>query len=281
MADPDAVPEVNPFLAEPDSVDSASVDPVASVAALIPTSVSSTLGEFFKTLILYIPNAVVLFGFIVDAINQDFRYSIASIIGILSVFVNFAVSFPLKMVFPVSKGGSKMRGGFVGCTVPGFESIESQFSPQGIVLPTAIFMYLIMDFAMKRSASANIGIGVIFPAFLLIQYSVMRSSGCFDKYYWSDSFLTVLSAFIVGSVFGVSAWGIVKTFFPSSLPSSAGAPPPAPPPPTTPSGTLGPILPPSGSSNPNVGTCSAPNDQDQFVCDAYKNGQKITSTLVE
>jgi hypothetical protein len=275
MAD---VPPVNPFIADPDPVISAPADPVASVAALIPTSVSSTVGEFFKTLILYIPNAVVLFGFIVDAINQEFRYSIASIIGILSVFVNYAVSFPLKMAFPVSKGGSKMRGGFVGCTVPGFESIESQFSPQGIVLPTAIFMYLIMDFGMKRSASSNIGIGVMFPAFLLIQYAVMRSSGCFDKYYWSDSFLTVLSAFIVGMTFGISAWGVVKTFFPSRLPSGAGAPASAP---SAPSGSLSPILPPGGSSNPNVGTCSAPNDQDQFVCDAYKNGQKITSTLVE
>jgi hypothetical protein len=281
MTDP--VPATNPFLGNPDpdplvNPFSASPDPVAAVAALIPTSVSSTLGDFFKTLILYIPNAVVLFGFIVDAINQEFRYSIASLIGILSVFVNFAVSFPLKMAFPVSKGGSKMRGGFIGCTVPGFESIESQFSPQGIVLPTAIFMYLIMDFGTKRSASSNIGIGIIFPAFLLIQYAVMRSSGCFDKYYWSDSFLTVLTAFIVGTTFGISAWGIVKTFFPSHLPSGAGTPSSAP---SSPSGSLAPILPPGGSSNPNVGTCSAPNDQDQFVCDAYKNGQKITSTLVE
>ena len=33
------------------------------------------------------------------------------------------------------------------------------------------------------------------------------------------------------------------------------------------------------SDDPNVGTCAPPNDEDQFVCEMYKDGQLVTSTI--
>jgi hypothetical protein len=105
MAD---VPSTNPWLsaaAEPEPASDPVADvvdaiPVADVVAAIPSAsaVTGTLVQFFKTLVLYIPNALVLFGFIIDIINQELRYSIASFIGIASVFLNFLVSIIAKTV---------------------------------------------------------------------------------------------------------------------------------------------------------------------------------------
>jgi hypothetical protein len=148
---------------------------------------------------------------IIDTINQEVRYSIASLIGISSVFVNFAIGRIAKAIFagkgigevlsaavtaPVAavaaapaevnpfRGG--MRGGFAGCTVPGFESIESLYAPQGLVLPAAIFMYLLMDFGIHRGPSKNIGLGVLLPGILVAHSFVMYGLGCFNKYYWQS-----------------------------------------------------------------------------------------------
>jgi hypothetical protein len=259
---------------------------------------------------------LVLFGFIIDTINQELRYSIVSFIGIASVFVNFLFGVIFKTLLggkgigealaaaatkaaetaaaaaPATGG---MKGGFVGCTVPGFESIESIYAPQGLVLPAAIFMYLIMDFGTHRIPSRNIGLGVILPAILLLHSSIMWGLGCFDKYYWQSPLITILAGFAVGTICGISGWGVVKTFFPDKLPTSApnpfgpsspsgGAPPTVGPGGTGPLGSTGPVIPPGGmgsSRSPGVGTCSAPNDQDQFVCEAYKNGKLITTTMAE
>jgi hypothetical protein len=186
-----------------------------------------------------------------------------------------------------------MRGGFVGCTVPGFESIESLYAPQGLVLPAAIFMYLIMDFGTHRGASQNIGLGVILPAILVLHSSVMWGLGCFNKYYWSNPMITIFAGFVVGALCGITGWGIVRSVAPDKLPTSAlnpfGPSAPLPPPTLGPGGTAplgfgGPVIPPGGvgsTRSPGVGTCSAPNDQDQFVCEAYKNGKLITTTIAE
>lgn len=316
--------EANPFL-------NAAAEPLVAdariAAAVGDASILSLIGTFFKTLVLYIPNALVLFGFIIDTINQEFRYSIASLIGVSSVFANFLIGRIAKAVFagkgigevlgtaiatPVAAAAAVapavnpfrnppgnpfaggMRGGFIGCTVPGFEAIESLYAPQGLVLPAAIFIYLIMDFGTHRTPSRNIGLGVILPAILVLHSAVMWGLGCFDKYYWQSPLITILAGFAVGTICGISGWGVVKTFFPDKLPTSApnlfgpagsgGAPPNVGPGGTGPLGSTGPVIPPSGmgsARSPGVGTCSAPNDQDQFVCEAYKNGKLITTTMAE
>ena len=324
--------ETNPFLPTPADDPLAAAASAASDAAEDTTnavvdavsdpSTLSIIGTFFKTLVLYIPNALVLFGFIIDTINQEFRYSIASLIGISSVFVNFVFGRIAKAIFagkgigevlsaavsaPVAAAAAVvpetnpfaggMRGGFVGCTVPGFESIESLYAPQGLVLPAAIFMYLIMDFGTHRGATQNIGLGVLLPAILLAHTFVMYGLGCFSKYYWQNPLITILAGFTVGVICGISGWGVVKTFFPDKLPTSAPSMgggsslrlqgsgyTPVPNPSKLGPGGTGPIIPPGGlgsSQAPGVGTCSAPNDQDQFVCEAYRNGKLITTTMAE
>jgi hypothetical protein len=162
------------------------------------------------------------------------------------------------------------------------------YAPQGLVLPAAIFMYLIMDYGTHRSASQNIGLGVILPGILVAHSAFMWSLGCFDKYYWKYPLGTVFAGFAVGALCGITGWGVVRTVAPSMLPtavgggspSSSGAPPnvsPGDTPNVGPGGT-GPL---GSRRSPGVGTCSAPNDQDQFVCEAYRNGKLVTTTIAE
>lgn len=225
-------------------------------------------------LFLYLPSSLVLFGFLADAIQQDFRYSIASLIGIASVFVNTLLGQLLKLV--LSAPASVVAVG-AGCTVPGFEAFESVFAAQGIVLPASIFTYFFIDFGINRSPSENIGVAATFLTFLLLQLTVMGFSGCLSRYYWNNSFVTVIMSLIFGAITGGIGWSVVKAVSPTRLPtgvpvssSSTSAPSKK---------TLGPGGTPFYSSTPSVGTCSAPNDEDQMVCEAYKNGELVTSSI--
>lgn len=272
--------EVNPF-AEPATVPSTVVADAGEAVAKATESVTSGtiagLGvakDFMFKLFLYLPSSLVLFGFLADAIQQDLRYSIASLIGIASVFVNSLLGQLLKLV--LTAPASVFTVG-AGCTVPGFEAFESVFAAQGIVLPASIFTYFFIDFGLNRSASENIGIAATFLTFLVIQLVVMGFSGCLSRYYWSNSFATIVMSLLFGAITGTIGWGVVKGISPTRLPSAAAeTSSPSSKPTKKP---LGPGGTPFYSSTPSVGTCSAPNDDDQMVCEAYKNGELVTSSI--
>lgn len=231
------------------------------------------VSEYLYQLFLYLPNALVLFGPIVDTINQEFRYSLASIIGILSVFFNWFIGVILK-VYTGAKQLPSAAG--IKCTVPGFESWESVFSPQGIVLPAAIFSYILIDLGFHRSASENMGTMGLMFGFILAQLIVMGSNKCFAGYYFSSSLLTIITAMAIGVFCGLMGWVGVRFGAPQRLPSGFGAFSSATSPPTQ--KATNPLGKSTGPSD--VATCSPPNDQDQFVCEAYKNGEVVTSTIV-
>ena len=81
---------------------------------------------------------------------------------------------------------------------------------------------------------------------------------------------------LFGGITGSIGWTLVKTLSPTSLPSEAltsssvsSAPSKKP---------VGPGGTPFYSSTSSVGTCSAANDDDQMVCEAYKNGELVISS---
>jgi hypothetical protein len=318
----------------------------------------SHFNDFFKNLILFMPNSIILFGFIVDTINQDFRYSIASFVGIGSVLVNFAVGFLADFLtgdrslgtdkgelpsfsflqpgerppnvpslggpqpgkgstgsfapdVPLGPSGRptlhrpdnrgdrrdrgrdrdrRQRGGadFKGCFVPGFEFLESNYLPQGIVLPAAVFMYILADFVdAKRPADRNIGLSVLPIVIVLFQAFILWSQGCLKDYYFSKRFpggwgavLTVVLAWSLGMLAGYLSFTIVNAAAPQNLPSRA---------PERFENVKTTITPGVSSSaakkdrnggKEQVEKSFPPNDEDQFVCDAYRNGELITSTIV-
>jgi hypothetical protein len=264
--------ETNPFSDKPVTPPAADASTtVTAVTEAVTTRAKFSFGvarDFIFKLFLYLPTSLVLFGFLADAIQQDFRYSIASLIGILSVFVNSLLGRLLKLV--VNAPASVFEVG-AGCTVPGFEAFESVFAAQGIVLPASIFTYFFIDFGLNRSASQNIGVAATFIGFLLLQLIVMGFSGCLTRYYWNNSFATIMMSLLFGGITGSIGWGVVKAVSPGRLPTAnnnSSTPTPA---------HRYPLSPEKASSS--VGTCSAPNDDDQLVCEAYKNGELVTTSI--
>ena len=233
----------------------------------------SVIGNWIKTylyqLFLYLPNALVLFGPIIDSINQEFRYTLTSLIGIASILGNWIVGKLLSIFLK-----SFSSGAAINCTVPGFETWESFFSPQGIVLPASMFTYLLIDLGFHRNPSQNIGTAALMFGFILIQAFVMNVNGCFKAYYFSNTFVTILLGLLIGAFCGWMGWIGVRYGAPQRLPSAVGGISPASP-------TQKATNPLGKSTGPSdVATCSPPNDQDQFVCEAYKNGEVVTSTIV-
>jgi hypothetical protein len=329
------------------------------------SSLSGHVGDFFKNLVLYMPNSIILFGFIVDTINQDFRYSVASLVGIASILVNYAVGASIDLVsgkepvaeeigeipgatstlspgeqlpswipqlptlgtprdaprgnrgpyapdVPLGPNGRPtihrpgqhhgnrdhrnrdrdrgQRGGadFKGCFVPGFEFLESRYLPQGIVLPSAVFMYILSDFvAAKRPADRNIGLSVLPVVIVLFQAFVLWGQGCLKEYYFSKRFpggggaiLTVALAWALGMLAGYVSYTIVNATAPQTLPSRA------PEHFETGKTTITPGVSSTAAKKDRAGGKDVveksfpPNDEDQFVCDAYRNGELVTSTIV-
>lgn len=261
--------ETNPFLDTPPTPAADASETVTAVTEAVTTRAKFSFAvakDFTFKLFLYLPSSLVLFGFLADAIQQDLRYSIASLIGVSSVFINSVLGSLLKLV--VNAPASVFEVG-AGCTVPGFEAFESVFAAQGIVLPASIFTYFFIDFGLNRPASQNIGIAATFMGFLVLQLIVMGFSGCLSRYYWSNSFATIIMSLLFGGISGSIGWGVVKAVFPSRLPSGiTNTPAPSP---------RYPLAPEKASAS--VGTCSAPNDDDQMVCEAYKNGELVTKSI--
>lgn len=266
--------EVNPFLAEQAPAPEAVTAPVQAVTN-VAKSTWTVFRDLATKLFLYLPTSLVLFGFIADAIQEEFRYSIASLIGISSVFLNSFVGLLINLFV---KSPTTVLAAGQGCTVPGFEALESIFAPQGIVLPVSIFTYFFIDFGVNRPPSENIGTAVLFGVYLLTHIFVLWSSDCFKKYYWTSPFITILLGLLIGGALGSIGYGVVYAVKPDKLPTGTYVAPAVSD--TTPSKKpLGPGGTPLGASSSSVGRCSAPNDQDQFVCEAYKNGKLVSSTL--
>jgi hypothetical protein len=180
------------------------------------------------------------------------------------------------------KGGAAPS--FAGCFIPGFEFMESNYLPQGIVLPSAVFMYILSDFvASKRPASLNIGVSILPVAIVISQAMVMLTQGCLKYYYFSKrwggvggALATVIFAWALGMLAGYISYTIVNAVDPSRLPSRA------PERFENKKTTLIPGVKPQAEKDAEKSKQKSfpPSDEDQFVCDAYRNGELVTSTLV-
>ena len=187
-----------------------------------------------------------MFGFIADIINNDFRYSIPSLIGILSVIVNSFIGLIAKS-FLNFNGQTPLE-----CSVPGFSFLDSIISPQGIVLPISIFTYLFIDFGLNRSPNQNLGTAIIFAIFLAIHVLVMIVNDCFRSYY--GGLYSLLFATIIGFLLGLSGWIGVLAIAPDRFPSHISSEKP-----------VASVV--KSAPAVGVGKCSNPNNQNQITCE--------------
>jgi len=135
--------------------------------------------------LVYMPHILLLFGVLADMFTYDGVWSIPSLVGVLSIFVNFVFKYfwigldeiwdrTMKAIDKGSASGTSpspqppnpfttatatattggKRGSFGttydGCSVQGFESIASEYAPQTLVVTATVFSYYCFDLVRNR-----------------------------------------------------------------------------------------------------------------------------------
>ena len=257
-------------------------------------ALSSTFGAFFFAIVNFIPFGFITFGFIADIIGQDFRYSIASIVGLIAIVVNFFIALATgKSV--VWEAVGQERPGPAWCMIPGLEKFENKRMPMSIVSAWSILTYYMIFALTKRDLSANISILSSIGLLSLTQLATFYGSDC--SMFYEDSSTWRILSLLLGIGIGASGWAVVNTFYPSQTPfmdvrgsgskysglgnkdnfvgtrehmlsgpgwdGSVQSP------------TFQKLVPRTGAQ------CSKDQSEegDEFICEAYKNGQLVTEKI--
>lgn len=256
------------------------------------------IGDTIARVILYIPIALGMFGFFADAVNGKYHYTPTSLTAIFGMGINkllgssvasvvgSAGSYVMNRLRPSSAAAAPVapapeipidvnpfaggqRGGAVPCTLPGFEWLENTIAPQGLIVSMTVLFYILFEM-VDTSQTSNIPAigGVTLIVFLLQSFTYVRN-GCLVGYDYGKWSLII--ALAMSAVFAGVSYEIVKVIN-KALTSSASS---------TPSGST-----PTAKVSEEIqvgqfaGEKSAPTDpNDQFVCEAYKDGELITSTI--
>jgi len=203
--------------------------------------------------ITYMPHILLLFGVLADMFTYQGVWSIPSLVGLLSVFLNYFMQYFWRGVQELWNSGKEVatvgsadvpstnpfkggkKGGAVnvpafftkydGCSVQGFEGWSTPFAPQTLVVTATVFCYYIFDIVRNRgwlNATASI---VMFGFFYIMQVAVLKMyGGCGAPDSPYSDYVQAAMAFFEGIVFGGSAYGIVQTYYPERLPSSVISP---------------------------------------------------------
>lgn len=162
---------------------------------------------------------------------------------------------------------STMRGGasyiqekFNPCTIRGLGMFELTNSPMGIAALSSVFMIYLLDMIAKRSAG-QIGGYVGFSAVILgLNLYAYKEARCVADTSIPGILRGIALPSIVGLASGGIAYGVMKSKFPSFLPLD-----------TEPFD--------DGTPGKPQARCGQPSEN-EFVCDAYKDGKKISSAIV-
>jgi len=190
------------------------------------------------------------------------------------------------------KGGNELKLDPDVCDVPGFTILTNSVAPASIVLTqTIIWCHLIEAFvtgsggdptaSVSGSSTMNNSwaLGLTSLITFGLQWGLLSNAGCLDRYTykaWSP-----LIAYALSIVFAGTAYVVLK---PTAEGFTNDTPKPN-------SGIFSnPISPtkPTKKSNQTKIKVSEPDDMsapvddtDQFVCEAYRDGELVTSTIVE
>lgn len=218
--------------------------------------ITSSIGSFFKDTITYIPHILILFGVLADMFTYEGVYSIPSLIGLLSIFGNWAMGYfwagmeefigkALEVLkWKLGQGPSPaapnpraavpgrniISGGamgdffkdYDGCSVQGFGWAKSKYAPQTLVITATIFSYYMFDLIQNRgwtNAAATITI-------FLLSYTaqVFVIGDCDADPSEPGVTAKAIAALAEGLLFGGSSYAIVQANAPQRLPTSALSP---------------------------------------------------------
>jgi hypothetical protein len=155
-----------------------------------------------------------------------------------------------------------IQANFNPCSIRGLGMFDISQSPMGIAALSSVFaVYLLDMFVDDKRSKKDIGVYLLFSAGVYgLNLFAYKEFQCYGDTYGSVAKATILPL-IVGLAAGSAGFSVLKTTFPSYLPLDAN--------------NIG-----SPAQPGKFAQCSPPNDQDQFVCDAYKDGKRISTSVV-
>jgi hypothetical protein len=203
----------------------------------VPVATTAAAGTSLPTVIMdtisYTPHILLLFGLIADAVTTKFgTYSIPSLIGLLSIFINWVFKYFWTGVYEIVakfRPATTQAGGnpsqkflsYDGCSVQGFGFLASKFAPQTLVVTATVFSYYMFDLVANRGTGFAWPIIVMFVVFYGLQAMVMGDcplpEGDTDQPNWV---LKMLAAFVEGLFVGGTSYAVVQNNYPEYLPSS-------------------------------------------------------------
>lgn len=155
-----------------------------------------------------------------------------------------------------------LRNSFNPCSIRGLGMFDISKSPMGMAALSSVFAIYLMDMTINNKRAGKdvllyLGFSGVVYGLNLFSYSQFKCYG--------DTVGTIMKSTILPIILGLSvgaaSFATLKTTFPAYLPLD-------------PQNVGDPALPSKHA------TCAPPNDQDQFVCDAYKDGKRVTSAIV-
>lgn len=158
-------------------------------------------------------------------------------------------------------GGSYIQEKLNPCTIRGLGMFELSNSPMGMAALSAMFMIYMLDMTTKRTLSQMGGYIGFATAVLAVNLYAYKEAKCVAD----TSFLGLLKGILlptaVGLAVGGISYGVLKSNYPEFLPLNAE-----------------PFDEPSSSGGSHA-RCGKPSEN-EFVCDAYKDGKKISTSVV-
>jgi hypothetical protein len=222
-----------------------------------PPGMGQKFGALIKDTLVYIPHALLLFGVIADMLTQQGVYSIASLIGIISLPIHFLFKFIWKGVFdfidkviklvtegpmpqnasdsranaptrikPVAPvvGGASFFQTYDGCDIQGFDWAHSKYAPQSLVLIATIFSYYTFDLVQNRGMKNSIATIVLGAFFFIAQLVLAGDCTAPEDGEPVPKLYKAVLALAEGLFSGGISYTVVQAYYPERLPSSAISP---------------------------------------------------------
>lgn len=180
----------------------------------------------FEQILLYVPNAVLFFGFMSDIVNQEVNRSIASISGLVGVSLTFLIGKLVPVVKsyvytpPASMTATALPGGpltseapdtnpFRGggnpllCSIPGLSLLETDLAPQNLLLTTAILFYYMLS-EWVSNPTQSIGVSITSAIIILSQIVSLFMNDCLGKFRFSETSkaIPIILALVLGIGYG-------------------------------------------------------------------------------
>lgn len=230
-----------------------------------------TFFNWFNVLYYFLPYGLFLFGVIYDGLVRKIKFFPAGFIGLAAVYINYGIS---KLV-----GGNGVDTDI--CGIPGMASAGSNIAPQNVLFTTTVLSYVASYISASQSDSAYSGtawggVGIAFLASVAMYYK----NECYgDGLKWKGSFIGSFTPLLYGLAGGMLIGGSTGALIAKYSGDSVGIGLSS----EQKQSLMGGKGPAMGSTadTPGAGKCSPTDSDDQFVCEAYKNGELVTSTIVE